>query len=217
MLDKTSEKPLSPIAFGRLQTRLGENTKVETIKVLFDSGASETIVNNKLVINLRKKITEKPSQWTTAAGIVQTKHKAQIRFTLPEFYENTIIKHNAHVLTSDMSYDMIIGRDLLKLLGIHLDFTNDEIRWGDANIPMKSPDCTIQDFFIAEPESTSAEFKRIKQILDAKYEKADLKEVVANCKHLSEQEQKQLLQLLQKYSDLFDRTLGNWNGDEHHI
>ena len=216
-MENKPETILSPIAFGRIQTSLGEDKKIKTIKVLFDSGASETIVNSKLTNSLRKKQTTQASQWNTAAGTVTTNHKAQIRFTLPEFYENTIIKHNAHVLTSDINYDLIIGRDLLRLLGIQLDFINQEIRWGEANIPMKHPECTLKDFHIAEPESTSEAFKRIKSILDAKYEKADLTEVVANCKHLSEKEQKQLLSLLTKYEDLFDGTLGKWSGEEHQI
>jgi hypothetical protein len=49
------------------------------------------------------------------------------------------------------------------------------------------------------------------QILDAKYSKADLQSVVRdNCKHLSADQQKKLLQLLKKYESLFDGTLGDW-------
>jgi hypothetical protein len=50
-----------------------------------------------------------------------------------------------------------------------------------------------------------------KKILDAKYSKTDLQSVVRdNCKHLSANQQKQLLQLLKKYESLFDGTLGDW-------
>jgi hypothetical protein len=49
------------------------------------------------------------------------------------------------------------------------------------------------------------------QILDAKYNKADLRLVVRdNCKHLKVDQQKKLLQLLMKYESLFDNTLGDW-------
>jgi hypothetical protein len=48
-------------------------------------------------------------------------------------------------------------------------------------------------------------------ILDAKHSKADLQSVVRdNCKHLSADQQKKLLQLLKKYESLFDGTLGDW-------
>ncbi len=44
-----------------------------------------------------------------------------------------------------------------------------------------------------------------------KYKKADLQSIVQNnCKHLSADHQKKLLQLLKKYKLLFDGTLGDW-------
>ena len=46
------------------------------------------------------------------------------------------------------------------------------------------------------------------EILDAKYENANLKEVVAAATHLSDFQKEQLNQLLKKYEELFDGTLG---------
>jgi hypothetical protein len=49
------------------------------------------------------------------------------------------------------------------------------------------------------------------RILDAKYKKADLQSIIReNCKHLSANQQKKVLQLLKKYETLFDGTLGDW-------
>eukprot|EP00804_Cyclotella_cryptica_P017652 CCRYP_006766-RA/>CCRYP_006766-RA protein AED:0.67 eAED:0.49 QI:0/0/0/1/0/0/2/0/211 len=65
---------------------------------------------------------------------------------------------------------------------------------------------------IHEPRSTEEATQRAVHILDAKYEKADLQSVVdTNCPHLSLQDQNKLLELLRKYEDLFDGTLGDWN------
>ncbi len=62
-----------------------------------------------------------------------------------------------------------------------------------------------------EPQSTQDATKRVTQILDAKYKKADHHSIVwDNCKHLSADQQKKLLQLLKKYELLFDGTLGDW-------
>ncbi len=62
-----------------------------------------------------------------------------------------------------------------------------------------------------EPQSTQDATKRVTQILNAKYQKADLQSTVRdNCKHLSADQQKKLLQLLTKYESLFDGTLGDW-------
>jgi hypothetical protein len=62
-----------------------------------------------------------------------------------------------------------------------------------------------------EPQSTHDATKRVTQILDVKYKKADLQSIVRdNCKHLSANQQKKLLQLVKKYELLFDCTLGDW-------
>jgi hypothetical protein len=49
------------------------------------------------------------------------------------------------------------------------------------------------------------------EILDAKYDKADLTSIVKNnCMHLSMPYWNLLLALLLKYEELFDGTLGDW-------
>ncbi len=62
-----------------------------------------------------------------------------------------------------------------------------------------------------EPHSTQDATKRVMRVLDSKYQKADLQSIVGNnCKHLSTDQQKKLLQLLQKYESFFEDTLGDW-------
>jgi hypothetical protein len=62
-----------------------------------------------------------------------------------------------------------------------------------------------------EPLSTLDATNRVTHILDAKYAKADLQSIVKNnCKHLSAENQKKVLQLLVKFESLFDDTLGDW-------
>ncbi len=65
--------------------------------------------------------------------------------------------------------------------------------------------------YAQEPESTRNTTKRIVEISDAKYDKADLPSIVKhNCVHLSTPHQSLLLALLLKYEELFDSTLGDW-------
>ena len=53
---------------------------------------------------------------------------------------------------------------------------------------------------------------KVVKILDAKYEKSDLKAVVSNhCGHLTNSNQEKLLKLLTEFEDLFDGTLGDWD------
>ena len=63
--------------------------------------------------------------------------------------------------------------------------------------------------FAHDPSTTDAEL--IQHIIESKYAPADLKEIVDQCKHLNQGEQKLLLKLLQKFDDLLDGTLGTWN------
>ena len=62
-----------------------------------------------------------------------------------------------------------------------------------------------------EPAISCVATNRVNQILDAKYEKANLPKVVKdNCGHLNVQQRNNLLQLLIQYEELFDSTLGDW-------
>ena len=52
------------------------------------------------------------------------------------------------------------------------------------------------------------------QILDAKYEKANLPKVVNdNCTHLNAQQHNELLCLLIQHEELFDGTVGDWQNE----
>ena len=62
-----------------------------------------------------------------------------------------------------------------------------------------------------EPTSTQDATKRVVEILDAKYEKANLAEIMNDSYgHLSSQQQNKLLRLLVEYEELFDGTLGDF-------
>ena len=62
--------------------------------------------------------------------------------------------------------------------------------------------------------STRDAIKRTLEILDANQEKANLPEIVKDtCGYLSSIDQSKLLQLLTKYEELFDGTLGDFDTD----
>ncbi len=69
----------------------------------------------------------------------------------------------------------------------------------------------LNSSYAQEPESTRNTTKGMVEILDAKYDKADLPGIVKNnCVHLSRPHQNSLLALLLKYKELFDGMLGDW-------
>ena len=104
----------------------------------------------------------------------------------------------------------------MKELGIVLDFGRDMIMIDQIDLPMRSltdlqePNIVYQMYKNTEPLSTADLTKRAVHILDAKYKKADLPKIVDSCDHLEDNQKEELLQLLKKYEDLFDGTLGNW-------
>jgi hypothetical protein len=69
----------------------------------------------------------------------------------------------------------------------------------------------LNSSFAQEPASTRNATKRIVEILDAKYDKADLPSIRKNnCVHLSTPHHNTLLALLLKFKELFNGMLGDW-------
>ena len=58
---------------------------------------------------------------------------------------------------------------------------------------------------------------RVKQILDAKYDKANLYTLVKEMKYLSKEEQESVLVLLLQRENLFNGTLGHWYDSAYNI
>ena len=110
---------------------------------------------------------------------------------------------------------MIIGRDVLTDLGIDIKFSTNSIEWEDSEIPMKDAGAPLtESYYIGDGDIADEALERIKGILDAKYEHADLEEVAGQAEHLTPEERRKLLELLTKYEDLFDGTLGHWTSEK---
>ena len=139
---KTREQILSPIVYGVLNIRLG-TPKARKIKILLDSGASRTLIKETLTTKLRIK-PHRAIEFSTCAGSFATTGTTRAEFTLPEFYTDRKVKYKMHV-AKELNYDLIIGRDLLKELGIVLDFKREIVNWDDAEIQMKDIN-KIQNF-----------------------------------------------------------------------
>ena len=85
---------------------------------------------------------------------------------------------------------MIIGRDLIRYLGIDIHGTDITIHWDDSTIPWRNIDSTTNDVFVLSQYNApfNSETKRMKQILDIKYSKADIKTIAESSTHLDPQE-----------------------------
>jgi len=120
-------------------------------------------------------------------------------------------------------YNLIISKQTLHDIGTVLDFREKTITIDSILLPMRNivnlqvkPSITRalkhNAFQAQELISTQEATKRIIRILDAKYDKADLPEIVrTSCPHLTPSERDILLSLLLDYEPLFDGTFGDWN------
>ena len=78
-------------------------------------------------------------------------------------------------------YDVIIGRDLMRELGLDVIASQSTIIWEDATIPWRDIDSKTTDVFFYDGDKMKPqekELKKLNNILDAKYQKADLDEEV---------------------------------------
>jgi hypothetical protein len=119
-------------------------------------------------------------------------------------------------------YDLIIGKQTMHNLGVKLDIQEKTITIDKILLPMRNianlelkPRNTRalkeNTCFAQEPISTRSATKRVVEILNAKYEKADLPAIfMENCSHLTAYDREKLLSVLLKYEVLFDCTLGDW-------
>ena len=85
---------------------------------------------------------------------------------------------------------MIIGRDLIRSLGIDIHGTDMTIFWDDAAIPWRDIYSTTNDVFALSNYNApfNSETKRMERILDAKYSKADIKTITEISTHIDPQE-----------------------------
>jgi hypothetical protein len=166
-----------------------------------------------------------PQLWNTSNGMFQTKRKAGIelnffKYSDSERYlgEPDIVEYNKN---NKPQYDLILGIRTMKKFGIILDFKDKVITIDEVKLPMQNINylqgsstlraLKLNHSLAMELHSTQDATKRVTQILDAKYKNADLQSFFRdNCKNLSANQQKKLMQLLKKYELLFDGTLGDW-------
>ncbi len=132
-----------------------------------------------------------------------------------------IVEYDRNKMTKPV-FDFILGCKTMKELGIVLDFRSKEITIDQIILPMRDINSlktsrmdkawAVNNSMAHEPQSTQEATRRVVNILDAKYEKADLQSIVStNCTHLSLQDQNSLLELLAEFEELFGGTLGDWN------
>jgi hypothetical protein len=188
------------------------STMQKLVWVLLDSGSDGKLVfvnkDKPMLLPSLKRLV--PQSWNPLNGIFQTKRKAGIELNFFE-YSNS----NRYLVEPDIveygennkpRYDLILGTKTMKEFGIILDIKDKVITIDEVNLPMHNINylqgsstlhaLKLNHSLAMEPHSTQDATKCITRVLDAKYKKANLQSIVRdNCKHLSADQQKKLLQL----------------------
>ena len=194
---------------------------------MFDSGGSHTMTHSRCLPPgaTPSLLQHGTTNFQTVAGLLASNRQvflSDIKF--PEFDKTKRISGaTAHVFDSECKYDMIIGRDFLHKIGLNICFEKKEMRWLDSVVPMKTPSFwnTPLSYFwaldVEEEETDDFDCFATTKILDAKYEKVEIPEVIAQQHHLSNHQQKLLQNILEKYNTLFDGGLGKYKQSKVHI
>lgn len=212
-LDSCDIKPVSVLFI-----RQNGKVRKKPLSVLFDTGAKYSCVKAESsqwgTIRRRQRTT-----FATPNGLFTTSKKSEIEFNLTEFSESKVVKWNFHVLpeSQPLPYDIIIGRDLMKELNMDVLYSQDVVTWDGIKLPMqKIQDSKWKDLNLLDddPEAVKVQSKRLQRILDNTYAKANLDKEVSEMTHLTDFQRVILLASLKKQEELFDGTLGKWNGPD---
>ena len=151
---------------------------------------------------------------------------------LPELDKNRNVEQQKALIfeSETCKYDVILGADFLNKTGIDVKYSTSTIQWFENELPLRNPQ------FLKDKDYTAmAEISAIQQemeffgmdwydptcyateVLDAKYEKVQIDDVVNQLHHLNDQQKTDIKQLLEKFTKLFDGTLGIYPHRKFHI
>jgi hypothetical protein len=207
-----------PIQALALSVSSGLKVKNKTIRILLDSGSSRDLLfmkkGSSKCISIVKRVV--PQSWGTSNGTFVIDRAGDIEISFVEYSASKKVRlqlDNVEYSPGDQApmYDFIIGKQTMHDLGVKMDFqektkTIVEILLPIRNIPnlQLKPRITraLREItcFAQEPISTHSKTKRVVEILEAKYEKADLPAIIReNCSHLKASNRKKLLSVLLRF------------------
>ena len=169
------------------------NRKTRPLRVLCDTGCSRTIIRAPFVKYMKTQSGDS-IEWSTKTGTFNTNKQCKIIFNMPQFHKERDVTWTVCAdenKEKNPRYDMILGSNLMHELGMIFDFKEGKMKWDNSWINMQNPSLfdegsiTVFEeelFLIHDPDTTEAE--RIQEIVDAKYNTANLQEEVANNKQL---------------------------------
>ena len=171
--------------------------KKKLVQVLLHSGSDGDLVfvdkDNTMLLPYSKRLV--PQSWNTLNGIFHTKHKVRVELNFFDYSDSKRYYAEPDVVKYDedskLQYDLILGTETMKELGIVLDFKAKAITVDEITLPMRNI-YHLQGHSILRvlkhnnslaKELTSMQdaMRHAIRILDAKYNKSELQSAVPSC------------------------------------
>ena len=127
--------PFTVAVVGRIQEQIFDRP----LLCLADTGADSTWINSEVLPKGANGTTVSRLTGKTMAGTFTSTQAVRLReIALPEFHRNRVIDRiNARVFHADCRYDIILGRDVLRMLKLNVDFGDNIMTWDGATVSMK--------------------------------------------------------------------------------
>ena len=113
------------------------------ITCLWYSGATNIMIKRRHTKPHNTEMCYNQVEYITAAEPYCTINDAKVPFFMPYFSSSKIISHRFNIdnneCESGISYDTIIGCDLMVHLGILSNFKCQYLQWDGSTVPMKEP------------------------------------------------------------------------------
>ena len=229
----SSKRNLTPVTIMVVDT-IGTIKSRKLLKVLLDSGSTTTLINKRCLPRHCKpcQISQNRTVNTLAGSYQSSAMVVMHNIRLPELDKSrNIEQQNALILESKTcKYDVILGADFLTKSGIDVKYSTGTIEWFENEIPLRDPHQLKDKDYVSMADivkiQQEVEFFGMdwydptcyaSEILDAKYEKVQIDEVVNQLEHLSAQQKNDIKQVLDKFTKLFDGTLGVYPHRKFHI
>jgi hypothetical protein len=214
---------LTPVTIMVVDT-IGAVKSRRLLKILLDSGSTTTLINKRCLPKKCQPCQIFQSRMVnTLAGAYQSSAMVVMcNLRLPELDKNRNVEQQKALIfeSKTCKYDVIVGADFLTKTGIDVKYSKGTIQLFKNELPLCDPHTLTDKDYVAIAEiieiQQEVEFFGIDwydptcyaiEILNAKYEKVQIDEVVNQLEHLNTQQKDDIKQVLSDFTKLFDGTL----------
>ena len=201
------------------------------LRVLFDTGSDKTMLNYRALPKGANPKTVEGSRVTGIHGSETLNQEVMMsNITFPEFSPTQRVPGPIRATmfnNPDSAYDVILGMDVMQVLGFEISCVSKTISWNENRIEFHPSDYFDTVSFTAslleskddpldEFEAAEAGYKS-KTILHSKYEEVNAIDVAKQQTHLSSSQRDELAKLFAKYNKLFSGKLGKYPHCKVHL